>query len=98
MSQYKNNSKPEIDKNGEVVKDAQTVKFSIQKRHYSVAPGETIDVPEEHDEFVHSRGLALELVKPSKLASKEQSLDSSESKGGKPAAPPPFAGDVKSGK
>ena len=97
MSKYKNNSKAKFDANGELLEAAKTIRFSILKQSYEVAPGEEIEVCEEHEVFLKSRGLALDPVKGNERAPSNEHVtdDGGHGKGGKPAAPPPFAGDVK---
>lgn len=99
MAKFKNPSKDTTDKDGNLV-EAQTVSFKIQKVQYDVAPGEEIEIPVEHEAFVRSRGIALELAKGESYADSPSAGHNTKGprKTGSDAVPaqaPAFAGDVK---
>lgn len=102
MAKFKNTSKETTDKDGNV-HEAQTVSFKIQKVQYDVAPGEEIEIPVEHEAFVRSRGIALELVKGESFTENPQASHNTKGprKTGSDAVPAPspaFAGDVSGSK
>jgi len=93
MAKFKNDTKDTYDKDGKtLLTQKHTVKFTVQKKVYEVKPGETVDIPREHESFVRSRGIALTLADGESYAEDGPALNHSGPR--TVGSQPGFAGDV----